>query len=744
MKKIFTSFMLLLLMGVSAWAQTATINVQGAPRKVAKAVAEKVMHRAVLTTTTAIDFDKIERWAGKGDCRAALAIKWDNGMNDNKTLVWGYRWNSGEQKTGEDMLDAIAKADPQFYMIKQTGTDYGSAIGGFGYDTDNSGDIIVVDADGNMQMPRNGLIKCGDGYGFDDYLSYDDNDAWNAGWYSGYWSYWVASATTGQLGYSGTGATGRVLSDGCVDAWVWSSLTGSSTNDYDGNFDYLPATTDLTDGTYVVNEDWYGHRNSSVNFLTSDGKWLYDKISEIGATACYGTFFGNRFYVMAKQSKDGGAKVEGGRISVYDANAMKMMKQIPVIDAANGGDGRSFCGVDEHKAYVSTSKGIYILDLDQIEVTGAIKDAEGNDYNGANKNAVQCGNMVRLNDYVYAIAQGKGILVIDANTDQIVSTIACADCGSIVMAKDGSLWVSTKSGISKVNTDDNTLESTVLSDGVKAPSQSWDAWTPDGLCASLQQNVLYWTARNGSTSWSPTPYVYKYDITTGETSRIIDMTSDSEGRTIYGCSFRVDPKTDNLFLTAAVGYNPNYVVRKFDNNGNLLDSYPMDDNCNPESEKYNTTRNYWFPGMFVFTDTEDPVVGYKHDITVEEGKTLTYDLSYVCTDADNFQGAIVKTVDRVVDEKIATATVTNGKLVLTGVKAGSTKVIVKFCSNGISTTGDFYVTVSAATAINAANAANAAHEVARYTIDGKLIQQPQQGVNIVKYSDGSVKKVIVK
>ena len=40
--------------------------------------------------------------------------------------------------------------------------------------------------------------------------------------------------------------------------------------------------------------------------------------------------------------------------------------------------------------------------------------------------------------------------------------------------------------------------------------------------------------------------------------------------------------------------------------------------------------------------------------------------------------------------------------------------------------------------------ASDAHEVARFTVDGKLIQTPQKGLNIVKYSDGSVKKVIVK
>ena len=37
-----------------------------------------------------------------------------------------------------------------------------------------------------------------------------------------------------------------------------------------------------------------------------------------------------------------------------------------------------------------------------------------------------------------------------------------------------------------------------------------------------------------------------------------------------------------------------------------------------------------------------------------------------------------------------------------------------------------------------------AYEVARYTIDGNRIASPQKGVNIVKYSNGKIKKVIVE
>lgn len=37
-----------------------------------------------------------------------------------------------------------------------------------------------------------------------------------------------------------------------------------------------------------------------------------------------------------------------------------------------------------------------------------------------------------------------------------------------------------------------------------------------------------------------------------------------------------------------------------------------------------------------------------------------------------------------------------------------------------------------------------ARETARYTTDGRMINDLQKGINIVKYSDGTVRKVCVK
>lgn len=713
MKKSTTLFFVALLASVPTLAQT-TIRVQGAPRKVSNAVATRIQKAADATSSTAIDFSKIERWTGSGDCRAALAIKWADGQNDGKTLVWGYRWNSGETKTGEDLIRAVTKADPALYLMADPKNAYGFTIGGIGYDADDDRFVSVTTMEAEL-YPRNGIVALtSDNYETSAATDWGDGDAWNSGWMSGFWSYYIADNANNALQSAMTGATGRQLTDGCVDAYVFSYFdTEHDANTYDGNIEYLPATTDYTKGTFVLNEGWFGTENASVNFLAEDGTWKYRNTDNIGATGCFATSWGNHYYIMAKQPKDKGAEVSGGRLTICDANSMHVLKQIEEI---GGGDGRSFCGIDEHKAYVSTSNGIYDFDIDNMEIGDAVLSTEG-----------ECGNMVRLGDYVYAMEYGKNIHVIRCSDNSIVKTIP-ATAYSIVMSKDGSLWVSTSEGIARINTKSLETEPVSLSEGIMAPATSAGMWNPDGLCASVQRNVILWTS---SENWSVNR-VFSYDIDKNEAKLLIDYTSDPDSRAIYGASMRVDPKSDCIYTSLVKGwtYNDN-IVRKYDADGTQIAEYSMQE-------------NYWFPEMFVFADSEDPIVSDINDITVEENNSATVDLTDVVTDADNLQAAIIKSIESVDNEDIASASIEDGKLVVMGLKEGTTNISLKFCSNGITTTKDVAVNVTVATDINKAYTDGNAIEVARFTADGKRIEKAQQGVNIVHYSDGSVKKVVVK
>ncbi|MDE6378625.1 MAG: hypothetical protein K2K72_07765, partial [Duncaniella sp.] len=63
------------------------------------------------------------------------------------------------------------------------------------------------------------------GYPAYDYDCWDMTDEgwthgwWTSAWYGGYWSYWTITGVATDWMYSGTGFTGRQLSDGCVDGW---------------------------------------------------------------------------------------------------------------------------------------------------------------------------------------------------------------------------------------------------------------------------------------------------------------------------------------------------------------------------------------------------------------------------------------------------------------------------------------------------------------------------------------------
>ena len=48
------------------------------------------------------------------------------------------------------------------------------------------------------------------------------------------------------------------------------------------------------------------------------------------------------------------------------------------------------------------------------------------------------------------------------------------------------------------------------------------------------------------------------------------------------------------------------------------------------------------------------------------------------------------------------------------------------------------------TSIDSATASDAVKEVARYGINGQLLNGPTKGLNIVKYSDGTTKCIVVK
>lgn len=385
------------------------------------------------------------------------------------------------------------------------------------------------------------------------------------------------------------------------------------------------AETDYSKGIFIVNEDWYGHQNSTVNFLMPDDPdgnyWEYRVIQkenpgiELGCTNQFGAIWHDKFYFIAKQAKDPGASITGGRITVADARTMKVIFQSELIDPSGAQcDGRGFIGVDEHKGYISSSNGVWIFDLDTYAVKGMIPGTDnpnaGDDKPNTDPTGSlyfgQSGSMVMASGKVFLAHQQAGVIVIDPVEDKVVKVIGMdmvaegAGIGSVIVAKDGSVWASvakdTKGTGSTlpflIRIDPISLASEVipLEDGFFPPSNSWYAWTPDTFCASSVTNTLYWSG--GSNSWFTGKYVYKFDILSRKATKIIDLDADGEDWKVYGCSMRLHPVTDELYVSLYRQFSiPTYITRRYDCDGNKLKDYAM-------------ISNYWFPSIPIFPQSQ--------------------------------------------------------------------------------------------------------------------------------------------
>ncbi len=420
---------------------------------------------------------------------------------------------------------------------------------------------------------------------------------------------------------------------------------------------------DYSAGILFINEDWYGHQNSTVNYLLPDDPdgnyWYYRVIQsenpgmELGCTNQFGAIWNGRLYMIAKQDKDPGATITGGRISVADASTMKIIKQLTLIDPSGRQcDGRAFCGVTASKGYVSSSNGVWILNLETLTIEGQVEGSAnpnaGGDNDKPNSDPTsslyfgQTGTMVAAEGRIFAVHQQYGILVINPETDRVETVLDMtivddaieADTGSrprrtsgigstIVRSRDGNLWYSASKNVQGtgstvpyiIRLDPVTLEREVIridGDGLYPPPNSWYAWTPDPFCASAVTNRLYWCG--GSNSWFTNDRIFRFDIDTRRLEKIVDFSQEPGDWHVYGCSLGIHPETDEIYASLFHKFvDPTYITRRFDADGRVIRDYPM-------------ISNYWFPSLPVFPQAQ--VEGGRTEITTGTPDALgtLYDL----------------------------------------------------------------------------------------------------------------------
>ena len=627
-------------------------------------------HWGKLTIVPVADTEAVF-WIGEGNNCATLAISWQDHKTP-ATQLWGYRWSEGNPTVAE-MLQAIVAADPRLFSVVQMPAN---TVCGLGYDLNGKNTISMI-VNGDKTYPKyhaTGQFTATDG-NYNGWVPADEEDHWNAPTKDADLA-WTCYQRNGFFGWdklAGEAAATPLLNNQSLH-YVFHAENWEEWKRPD-NFvavqPYKQKEIDYTKGIFVVNEDWFGWDYGTVNFLTADDEMIYRSFrrenpgEHLGITTQFGTIYGDRMYLVSKQpNMSGDSEAAGGRLVVADAQTLKKTAS---FNRTGEGDGRSFLGVDEHTGYIGTSAGIVLFDLEKQQ-TGELIAGTG----GGSLYSGQIGNMARLGNYVFALKQKVGVLVIDAAKHEVVNTVDCPNASMLTPANDGKIWVALSGDNKLMKIDPVTFETAevVCPAGVNI-SNSWGAWNAGNLCAATDENALYLAA---GSSFSLTTIV-KYDIDKNsfQTGFFTLPDQDQSNRQIlYGAGMRFDPASRQLVVTATESgygahYQKNWIHFVDSRSGALIRT------VTPENY-------YWFPAVTVFPDNQEPEIKLEQEINIA-AQPLTFSLNELASDADNLDAAIIVTAT-CADEAIAIAEFDYPTLTLKGVTTGVTTLSITANSNG--------------------------------------------------------------
>lgn len=451
---------------------------------------------------------------------------------------------------------------------------------------------------------------------------------------------------------------------------------------------------DFSRGIFFVNEGRYGTDFGSVNFLNEGyGKMDYNVFrmanrgAHLGETSQYGDIFGDKMYIISKQAASSSGDF-GGVLVVADASTMEQVASISSLGEAQG---RSFCGVDGHKAYLGTDSGIFVFNLDDNSVEGAIENTTSTDghYNS------QIGDMVRFGDHVFAARQGLGVYVIDTSSDNVVATIGLPDVLSVFVTAGGDLYAATSDASSEfVNIDPDTFETTVID--VETSSDAtlvnrWGSWTKAPLATAISGNAVYYVTSDTPSS------VARYDFDRNQfVSEFVSLPmSDSNGQELYGTGLSVDPLTGYIVLQAVetgggTHYRQNKVYFANAQTGEINSDLTF------ELEPF-----YWFPAMAVYPVMSAPIVGDLPAVSISTDgasapESAVVDVAGATTLSIGNPYLIVYGAEAVDSDVCSVSRADSGVFEVKGLSEGRTELRVTADYRGVTTEATVKVDVSGA------------------------------------------------
>lgn len=339
--------------------------------------------------------------------------------------------------------------------------------------------------------------------------------------------------------------------------------------------------TNYTDGVFIVNEDWFGHNASSVNFYSfTDGEMVYRAFQKenpgrtLGNTTQYANSDANNIYFCSKQNYG----ETGGRFDVVDAKTLQ--SKLSIAQFSESGDTRACYPFSDTKVYVGTTKGVYVVNPTTGETSGPI----------AGTSVKEPGAMELAGDKLIVCAQSKGVYVIDTTTDQLEKTVDVSTSTCALFKVNDEIWVSVNNCTWGTPSANNTEQFIKLDASTFEPEEpttvpmacqnpAW-AWKQTAPAIDEANKVLYYAPADGG------KFISKYDMNTGEFTQ--EFISLPDGEQMYGNVIGFDAGYGKIVVETFEGYSSqNYHLHIYNTLGEEESNMTLD-------------ANYWFPAMVMF------------------------------------------------------------------------------------------------------------------------------------------------
>ena len=322
-------------------------------------------------------------------------------------------------------------------------------------------------------------------------------------------------------------------------------------------------------GFFIINEGWFGHGTGEVNFYSYDTGKLTDSIfkrenptkdlNPASSTLQFGTIYKDNMYLVSKV---------GGPMVVVDPYTFKEKGR---IDAKGGNDWRAFLGIDENTGLLSSSSGVYMLNLKTLSTSSKLVGADG-----------QIGDMLKAGKYIFMHSATNGMLIFNAADYSLNQKMKNVTMG-FAQTPNGKVWYTGGKYLYQIDPQTLVKDSVDLKFTTYA---AWGAWHPSSIVASTKENAVY-VLKNASFSGGSEVYKYVY----GNNASIdVPFITNPAKQIFYGKGIGFDSRQNQIVIqTVQSGFGANFAINNlffYDTVGNLKKTLTYD--------------GYYFPSITVF------------------------------------------------------------------------------------------------------------------------------------------------